>query len=427
MDRTPIITAHPCRRVAVDLTPVLPGGENGGAKVMTLELLRLLAQIAPAWEFVLLTLERNHQELSILDAPNMTRLRVDVPSPMLGPSRKLVIRLRQAAGALLPAAFVERLSAAFQGASKRISPGSGVLRSVAANLLFSPFTAPTFYDPSIPLVAVVYDLQHLYYPEFFDPAEVQSRDRTFREACRVAASIVCISSYVRDTVLANAQVDPRRVEVIPILLSHRLPRPSPAETEDALRSLELTPERFLLYPANFWRHKNHEALLEAFRLYLDAHPASDLKLVLTGAPGPRRDAIAQLCRSDPVLASRVEIPGYLAAPQFSGLLYACGAIIFPSLFEGFGMPVLEGMAAGKPLLAANVTSLPEVAGDAALYFDAHQPSQIAEAIARLEHEPDLRRTLSRKSAERLKTFGAPADMAAAYLKVFSGVLQQPNT
>jgi glycosyltransferase involved in cell wall biosynthesis len=183
----------------------------------------------------------------------------------------------------------------------------------------------------------------------------------------------------------------------------------------------------LLYPANFWRHKNHEALLHAFRLYVDAHPRSDLKLVLTGAPGRRRDEIVQFCRADAVLAGRVEIAGYLAAPEFSALVYGCGAIIFPSLFEGFGMPLLEGMAAGKPLLAANVTSLPEVAGGAALYFDPHQPSQIAEAIARLEQEPDLRRTLSRKSAERLTTFGSPADMAARYLQVFGCALQQGKT
>ena len=81
-------------------------------------------------------------------------------------------------------------------------------------------------------------------------------------------------------------------------------------------------------------------------------------------------------------------PGYLPKREFSALLYECRAIIYPSLFEGFGMTLVEGMADGRPLLISNTTSLPEVAGEAALYFDPTRPCGIADAITRLERDAD---------------------------------------
>lgn len=418
MNRTPIITAHPLRRVAVDLTPVLPGGENGGAKVLTLELLRILARTQPDCEFILLTIARNDEELAVLDAPNMKRLRMDRPGPMLPASRNLGIRLKSLLQAVFAPRLFEWLAAQYQKRSRQIPLENTLLRRLDIDLLFCPFTAVHFYDPLVPVVSVVYDLQHRYFPQFFDPAEVRERDRSFQETCRLAQYIISISADARRTILENANIAPERVEMIPILLPSRLPKPTPAEVENTLDSLTLTSGRFLLFPANFWPHKNHGTLTEAFRMHLQTNPQSDLKLVLTGAPGPRCDLITRICRSDPLLATRVIFPGYLAEPQFSVLVHTCQAIIFPSLYEGFGMPLLEGMAAGKPLLVSNRTSLPEVAGDAALYFDPTRASEIAAAITSLERDNGLRHYLGEKAIERLRIFGGPEEMAARYLQVF---------
>ena len=410
------------RRIVVDLTPVLPGGENGGSKVMTLELVRQLAQLAPGCEFVLLTKARNHEELAALEAPNVTCVRVDAPGPALGQSRSRVIQVRQGLKKVLPRRLVEWLSLKYQKWLHQLLFKDRLVRTLRADLLFCPFTAPTFYDASVPLISIVYDLQHSYYPEFFNPAEVERRDHGFREACRLAKYVVCISEYVRKTVLENADVPAERVKAIPILLAHRIRKPEEMALGTTLSSFGLLRGRFLLYPANFWRHKNHETLLEAFRSYMAISSGSDLKLVLTGAPGRRRDRIEEICRRDPVLCGRVVLPGYLAEQEFSALLYGCGAIIFPSLFEGFGMPLLEGMAAGKPLLVGNVTSLPEVAGEAALYFDPTVPSEIAEAVARLESDPGLRRDLATKAIGHVRQLGGPEEMAAKYLKIFHAAI-----
>jgi glycosyltransferase involved in cell wall biosynthesis len=96
-------------------------------------------------------------------------------------------------------------------------------------------------------------------------------------------------------------------------------------------------------------------------------------------------------------------------------------VIFPSLYEGFGMPVLEAMAAGKPVLCSNVTSLPEVAGDAAIYFDPTDPRQIAEAISAL-HDADRVAHVVKRGLERATSFGDGRRMAADYLSLFRTML-----
>jgi hypothetical protein len=159
-------------------------------------------------------------------------------------------------------------------------------------------------------------------------------------------------------------------------------------------------------------------------MYLAENPDSDLKLVLTGAPGARKEYLEQAAHRMG-LSEAVVFPGYLPEDALSALLHRCMALIFPSLFEGFGMPLLEGMAAGRPLLSSNATSLPEVAGAAALYFDPRIPGEIANAIARVERSLELRLELATKSAKRLAAFGGPEEMARKYLAVFKQAVQHP--
>jgi glycosyltransferase involved in cell wall biosynthesis/SAM-dependent methyltransferase len=412
------------RTVAVDLTPVLPGGGNGGAKVMTLELIRHLARIAKDTEFILLTAEQSHDELGTLDAPNVHRLCVNRPGAALAAFDNLALRARSVLARILPPGLLAKVAGVYRQASESLPGGNSLVRRLGADLLFCPFTAPFFFDPAVPTVCVVYDLQHAYYPQFFAGGEIQERDRNLARAVRVASLLVCISGYVRNTLLEKTEVVPDRAEVIHIQLPHRLARPSVSECEQVLKSLDLASEGFLLYPANFWPHKNHEMLLTAFGIYLAGHPGSNLKLVLTGSAGARqdflKDAVHRMGLSHAVL-----FLGYLPDTEFSSLFHSCMAVIFPSLFEGFGMPLLEGMAAGRPLLCSNNTSLPEVAGDAALFFDPRIPAEIARAITRIASDPGLRRDLAEKGAQRLAAFGGAEEMAASYLKLFRKVVQWP--
>jgi glycosyltransferase involved in cell wall biosynthesis len=510
------------KRVAVDLTPLLAGGDNGGAKPLAIELVRRLAAVGDGCEFVLLTAEQSHAELALLDAPNVRRLCVSPPktSGFSGVRIPLQSLLRT----LLPERVLRQLGAWHAGRTAT-PPANPLLSRIEADLLFCPFTGALFYDPAVPVVSLVHDLQYLYYPEFFTSAERAERDRHFRQVCRVATRLVCVSEYTRTSVLEHSGLPPERVVAIPSAPQKRLPesdapeplphgrgsvgrtpasadRPmaaggplgpakgrtegsaaqsrdsrgvpaglGPTEVrEDAAGTRadsatqsrdregvpmarggppkemkspgggsreinrlrgdfdrageEQTSGRYLLYPANFWRHKNHELLLIAFGIYRTTHPQSDLKLVLTGAPSPRRDELMEAARRMG-LSDRVIFPGYLADADFAALLRGALAMIFPSLFEGFGMPVLEAMAAGVPVLCGNLTSLPEIAGDAALLFDPRRPAEIVAAIERLETDPALRAELAERGRSRAAEFIQPEEWAARYWAVFEDAIGHP--
>jgi hypothetical protein len=122
------------------------------------------------------------------------------------------------------------------------------------------------------------------------------------------------------------------------------------------------------------------------------------------------------------LSEMVTFPGYLSDEDFSVLMQGCKAVIFPSLYEGFGMPVLEAMALGKPVLCSNVSSLPEIAGEAALFFDPRKPQTILNAIQQIENEPELEAKLRKLGEGRVREFGNIEEMIIDYLKTFQEVI-----
>ncbi|MGB9619219.1 MAG: glycosyltransferase family 4 protein, partial [Armatimonadota bacterium] len=224
-----------------------------------------------------------------------------------------------------------------------------------------------------------------------------------------------------ERVLREGTIAPQRVKTVHITLPKRLPPPSEEAATGILKRWGLEPGKYLLYPANFWPHKNHELLLTAFGMYRAKHPASPLRLVLTGAPGPRQDFLRQAA-ARMNLSSHVVFAGFLTDEELAGVLWNCLGLVFPSLYEGFGMPVLEAMAAGKPVLVSKLTSLPEVTGDAAAFFDPRKPREIVALIERLEGDPRWASELARRGRERVQQLGDETAMAQRYWEIFGEAL-----
>ncbi|MEE8525084.1 MAG: glycosyltransferase, partial [Thermoanaerobaculia bacterium] len=371
--------------IAVDLTALLPGGENGGAKLVATALVRQMSRLAPERRIVLLTSEPCHRELAALEGENVRRLEIDAEPTALG----------------------------------------DVLRHQPLSLLLCPMTAPLFADPRVPLICVVHDLQYQAYPEFFSSEERATRDRDFRRAVEVADRIVTVSEYVRHTVLDSSGLDAGRVVAIHNGLAQQLPEMAADRVDEILARHGLERGRFLLYPANFWPHKNHRMLLAAYGRFRHRRPDAAIKLVLTGAdrpdPGPILDAARGMGLGDAVV-----YPGFVPEDELMVLMRSCLALIFPSLYEGFGMPVVEAMACGRPVLASNAASIPEVAGDAALLFDPRKPEEITAAVERLVDEPGLAAELGGKGPARARRIADSERMARAYLEVIDDVLASPR-
>lgn len=412
------------QNIAIDLTPILPGGHNGGAKIMTLDLVKEMICLSPETQFILLASKKNYEEISAITAPNVKTICLSKThltlenffilslSALLWPLRKIANRITARGRTRL-----SHLHTRLRGHML----ANELAKQFKLDLLFCPFTAPFYRDLRIPIVSVIYDLQSHYHPHFFTHEECYERKKHFEDACKWSKKLICISDYVKQTVIDQKKISAENVTTIHIRLAKRLPQINETIKQTILNRCHLTEENYLLYPANFWAHKNHMMLFTAFNMYRKQYPESKLKLICTGADNQHKTFL-QNAITTMGLTNWINLPGFLSDDEFASLVSSCRAIIFPSLYEGFGMPVLEAMAAGKPVLCSNLTSLPEVAGSAALLFDPRKPNEIANAIYRIEHESNLIQHLTQLGHERVAEFGNVTTMAKEYLTVFHDAL-----
>jgi len=404
--------------IAVDMTPVLPGGKNGGAKILAIELLKSFHEMAIRDRFLILTASWNHEDLAVLDGPNMRRsciLTGQEPKPK-APYARYSHRLHRA---------VRRIRSRLRRIHRSKSPMGRSLAAQGVDLLFCPFTAPIYAEKNIPTVSVVLDLQHIALPQFFSLHEIGLRNDFMMELTRKADRIICISEHTRKTVLKHLGVPPEKTHSVPICIQTRLSRLEPEKYTQNLVNFGIAKRPYMFYPANFWPHKNHSMLLTAYGMFLARNPESPLDLVFTGAldgeEGTFRKAVSQMG-----LAKRVHFLGFVLEEKLAAVWSGCEFLIFPSLYEGFGIPVLEAMSIGKPVLCSDQTSLPEVAGDAALYFDPRNPKAIVDCIEQITTNPFLKSTLVEKGRNRASLF-KPEDMTQQYLEIFKQSIKSPGS
>ena len=255
-----------------------------------------------------------------------------------------------------------------------------------------------------PHILTALDLQHIEHPEFFGESELAERDRLYRESCRRAQHIICISDYTRQDLHRHYGVPLDKMSVVWITPSRQVWRVlSLSQRNRLLAKLGVTGP-FLFFPGHCWPHKNHQRLVEAFDQIIDSIP-SDMNLVLTGRALPS-DHPAALTIRERNLEKRVLHLGYRSPLEIQALFQSCHLLVFPSLFEGFGMPVAEAMIAGKPVACSNRSSLPEIAGDAALTFDPTDTQAIASSILEIVHSPERYAHLAAAARRRRSLFSA---------------------
>jgi glycosyltransferase involved in cell wall biosynthesis len=272
-----------------------------------------------------------------------------------------------------------------------LAPGR-IARAVPADidLLHHPVTVPIPRLSGVPTVSTVYDLQHREMPGLFSRAERAYRRWAYEGAARKADLVLTTSEYSRSRLVEIAGVADARVFSVPMGIDHdRFRQAGDAKDERVARELGL-PERYVVYPANLWRHKNHDRLVDALGRAGD----DELHLVLTGQDYGRRDELMERARRAGV-ADRVHHLGYVSRDAVPAIYRLAAAMVFPSLYEGFGSPPLEAMACGCPVASSTSGSLGEMVGSAALTFDPRSVEAIADAIQRVVDDDRLRAKLRR--------------------------------
>jgi glycosyltransferase involved in cell wall biosynthesis len=382
-------------RVFVDLAPLSPDGDNGGARVFTLDLLAVLLGRPGAHEYHLLVKPEAEAAVAPLVSRGAVLERLGKGLDVEEPRRLLRTR--------------RRLHGFFQPLLELAAPDRTSLKRVGADVLFSPLGTAAFHEPDLPHVVVAYDFQDLVYPQFFD-ADERRRRIEFRGDLRRADRVVAISQATKAMAVERVHVKSERITVLPPIAGGLRASLDPREALNRLDDLDLHRAEFAVYPANFWPHKNHERLLSATERIVREEP--EFLLVLCGALDESREKLRGRVESLG-LEPNVRLLPYVEDADATALLEGAQFLVFPSLFEGFGLPVLEAMALGTPLACSDLPALLELARDAALFFDADDEAGLAATMLRLWREDETRDRLVRKGRVRAAAY-AEIDVAGAY-------------
>jgi glycosyltransferase involved in cell wall biosynthesis len=275
------------------------------------------------------------------------------------------------------------------------------------------------FDRLLPRASLFHATEHLLLPLRSAPTVITVHDLIFRHLpqhhkrlnrwylnlalplyCRRATHIIAISESTRSDLVVAYGISPERITVIHEAADPRF-RPQPADRVTAVRRRYGLPERYLLFVGTIEPRKNLTRLLHAFQV-LHAEGLTDALVVVGKRGWLYGDFFAELERSP--VREAVILPGFVPDEHLPAVYAGAQALVFPSLYEGFGLPALEGMACGTPVACSDTSSLPEVGGNATLYFDPASEDAIVATLRRLLSDAELQDELARRGLERAPRF-----------------------
>ena len=261
----------------------------------------------------------------------------------------------------------------------------------------------------IPVVNVIHDLNFLHHPEFVPPVVRRYYDRYFPKFARNATRLATVSEYSRQDIIQSFQISPEKVDVV---FSGNNPayKPLSGEQQEQVRRKYTDGCDYFLFVGLIHKRKNLDNIFKAFDIYKNKC-SNPTKLVVVGNKkwwsGEIEDTYLKMCHREDVL-----LLGRQPLDVVCELTASAIAMVYTSLFEGFGLPIVDSFNAHIPIITSNVTAMPEIAGDAAILVDPYNPDQLAEAMSSLQQDKGLRNTLIEKAISRkgLFTWDRTADL-----------------
>ena len=355
--------------------------EAGGVRQALLGLASGLTELGGDDEYLFLVYE-GEQEWLRPHVPDPSKL-IPVPEPRVSLRRRL---LRSAAGR---STALQRLATRSGSAVSVALPESdAVVQRAGADVVH--LAMPFGFRTTLPNVYTIYDLQHLHFPEYFHGATMLRRETAYRVLSRQADAVATLSHWGRLDVLERYGLEAEKVfacklaSVLPLY-----PRPTEKDLADVCERFRLPP-RFAFFPANMWPHKNHVALLDALAIL--RRRGLEIPLVCSGAKIDSFPVIQKHVR-ELELERAVQFVGYVSPEELRALYHLCHCVVFPTKFEGWGIPLSDSFAAGRPAACSAIPPLLEQTKDAAVMFDPDDPSAIADAVAQVWTDEALREEL----------------------------------
>jgi len=279
------------------------------------------------------------------------------------------------------------------------------------------YTAPLFC-PS-PVVVSIHDVSYLEHPEFFPAARRVQLKLTVEHTVRRAAKILTLSEFSRQGIARSYALDPEKIAVVPAACSEIFKPVSRPKAKAFVEGRFQITQPFILCVGDLQPRKNPLGLIRAFESLVANCPELPHHLVMVGKDTWYAPKVHQAAENSP-FGNRIHFTGYVNDAELLQLYNACEIFVFPSFYEGFGIPILEAMACGRAVACANTSAMPEVAGKAAVLFDPHSIEEMMVSMRDLLRNAELRarkERLGQQNASRFSWRGTAKQTLDVYYAV----------
>ena len=254
----------------------------------------------------------------------------------------------------------------------------------------------------VPTLTVIHDLNFEHADDYLRPSHQRYMKHFFPLFAQKATRIATVSEFSKEDIAQLYSIDKEKIDVV-YDGSHNYYRPCTEEEKETTRKEYCDGKRYFIYIGTISRRKNLTNILLAYDLFCDRHPEEDVQLLVVGNRYWWQDELAA-AYDNMRHQKNVHFVGHVESDQLSRMLSAAEALVYTSLFEGFGIPILEAFHAETAVITSTVTSMPEVAGDAALLVDPYSVEAITEAMDKIHLDPALRENLVEKGRQRRNLF-----------------------
>ena len=293
-------------------------------------------------------------------------------------------------------------------------------RADKPDLIHVQYTAPLL--GRVPVVVTVHDVSFLEHPEYFTAVRRSQLRYTVAQTVRRAARVLTVSEFSRDAILRAYDISPLKVTVIPNAANPDFRVIGREKAQQAVRTRLGFSAPFVFSVGDLQPRKNQIGLIAAFSRLLHEYPQFKQHLVLTGKETWFTPKVLEAARTSG-FADRIHFTGFVEDAELLELYNACDCFVFPSFYEGFGLPILEAMACGRAVACSNTSAMPEVADGAGLLFNPHSTEAIMRAMADILRDSELRSRMERLGVQRAAQFTWQKSARAtldAYAEVVEG-------
>ncbi len=275
------------------------------------------------------------------------------------------------------------------------------VRKDAPDLLHVQYTAPLYC--SAPVVVSIHDVSYLEHPEFFPMARRVQLRISVERTVRRAAKILTLSEFSRQGIARSYGLDPEKVAVVPAACSEIFKPVSRSVAKAFVEGRFQVAHPFILCVGDLQPRKNPLGLIRAFEELVGNYPELPHHLVMVGKDTWYAPKVHQAAEHSP-FGNRIHFTGYVDDAELLQIYNACDIFVFPSYYEGFGIPILEAMACGRAVACANTSAMPEVAGSAAVLFNPHSTGEMMTSMRDLLRNAELRARKERMGQQNAARF-----------------------